>query len=256
MNIQEISYLHSTDKFPSQEKFILHNHPEYHELIFLIQGDVTFCVEGISYSLKPYDIVFAKNNELHQIVHNSISPYERIVVKINTSFFEKYHCAELNKLFTERSLGQYNLIPHIMHASYHIVELYQKVDFYLSDNNDIAALCVFIEILTLLNRVSHYTAPVVKYQKNINKIINYIHEHCTERITLTSIADHFFINKQYLCKIFKYSTGYTVNQYINLKRCMLAEELIKHGKNKTTAAIEAGFGTYSTYYKVHKLYNQ
>ncbi|WP_099469292.1 AraC family transcriptional regulator [Konateibacter massiliensis] len=254
MNIQEISYLHSAVKIPLQEKFILHNHPDYHELIFLLQGDVTFCVEGIFYPLKPYDIVFAQNNELHQIVCNSITPYERIVVKINTHFFEKYHCEELSRLFTARSLGQHNLIPHISHAPYHLVELFQKVDFYLENQNDIGALCVFTEILTLLNRISPYSAPIGKSQKNINEIINFIHEHRSEPISLTSIADHFYLNKQYLCKIFKAATGYTVNQYINLKRYMLAEELIKQGASKTEAAFEAGFGTYATYYKVRKLY--
>ncbi len=254
MNSQEIDYLHSTAAIPLQEKFILHTHPEYHELIFLIQGDVTYCAEGNSYSLNPYDIVFARNNELHQILHNSLIPYERIVVKIRTDFFEKYHCNELSKLFIDRKLGQFNLIPHSVHGSYPITQLFQKIDSYLNDKNDIGALCVFIEILTLLYKLSRYSSPVVKSNKKVNEIINYIHTHLSEAITLDFLANYFYLNKQYLCKIFKLSTGYTVNQYISLKRYMLTEELIKQGKSKTTAALEAGFNTYSTYYKLHKFY--
>ncbi|NLK75290.1 MAG: helix-turn-helix transcriptional regulator [Clostridiales bacterium] len=85
--------------------------------------------------------------------------------------------------------------------------------------------------------------------------LNYIHEHRTEVIDLTTIGNGCYLNKQYLCKIFKRATGYTVHQYINLKRCMLAEELIKQGKSKTTAALEAGFGTYASYYKVREKLN-
>jgi YesN/AraC family two-component response regulator len=254
METEELSYLHTDVKIPSQKKFILHRHSDYHEVIFLIQGDVSFCVEGCFYPLKPYDIVFAKNNELHQIIHNSLVAYERIVVKISTRFFEKYHCEELSKLFLNRSLGQNNLIPHIVHAPHHVIDLFHKVDHYIADNNTIAAICVLIEILSLLNKVSFAAPSTTKNPKNINQIINYIHEHCSEEITLTSIANYFYINKQYLCKIFKKSTGYTVNQYINLKRCMLADRLIEQGMRKTTAALEAGFGTYATYYKVRKFF--
>jgi YesN/AraC family two-component response regulator len=254
MNSQEIEYLHSTADLPIQEKFILHAHPEYHELIFLLQGDVTFSAEGNSYTLNLYDIVFARNNELHQIIHNSLMPYERIVVKISTHFFDKYHCQELSKLFMDRNLGQFNLIPYSIHGSYPITQLFQKIDSYLSDKNDIGALCVFIEILTLLNKLLRYSSPILKNNKKVNEIINYIHTHLPETITLDSLANTFYLNKQYLCKIFKLSTGYTVNQYISLKRYLLTEELIKQGNSKTSAAFEAGFNTYSTYYKLCKVY--
>ncbi|MFV0343318.1 MAG: helix-turn-helix domain-containing protein [Anaerocolumna sp.] len=254
MNIQEIDYLHSTVDLPMQKKFILHTHSDFHELIFLIQGDVTFYAEGNAYSLQPYDIVFARNNELHQVLHNSITPYERIVVKIHTGFFEKYYCNELNQLFTGRNLGQKNLIPHSLHDSFQINRLFQKIDTYLKDNNNIGALCVFTEILTLLHKLSKTTLPMIKNNRKVNEVINYIHTHLSDSLTLDSLANGFYINKQYLCKIFKRSTGYTINQYINLRRYLLTEELIKQGKSKTTAAFEAGFNTYSTYYKISKLH--
>lgn len=254
MNSQYIDYLHSTVTIPLQEKFILHTHPDYHELIFLIQGDVTFCAEGNSYPLKPNDIVFARNNELHQILHNSPTPYERIVVKIRTDFFENYHCNELGTLFMDRNLGQFNLIPHSIHSPYHITQLFQKIDSYLQDKNDIGALCVFIEILTLLNKLSRSSSPVLKNNQKVNEIINYIHAHLSEVVTLDTLAKCFYLNKQYLCKIFKLSTGYTVNQYISFKRYMLTEELIKQGLSKTAAALSAGFNSYSAYYKLARIY--
>lgn len=254
MELQNISYLHSKADIPLQEKFILHNHPNHYEVIFLIQGDVSFFAEGNSYIVHPYDICLARNNELHQIVHNSLNTYERIVVKINVEFFHDNHCTELQKLFTDRKLGQNNLIPHSATSIFHLPALFQKIDSYFENGSNIAALCVLTEILSILNNLSYEKESSHKSTGTVNEIINYIHTHRTEKITLESISKHFYINKQYLCKVFKSATGFTVNQYINLQRYMYVEELLRKGIPKTKAALDAGFGTYTAYHKFQKKY--
>lgn len=255
MQISGVSFLHSIDSYPNQDQFILHNHSNYYELILFISGDAEFRAEGSVYSLNPYDLVLARNNELHRIVHKSFMPYERTVIKISTDFFVRNNCMGLEGIFTERHLGCDNLISSQVQKQYGISKLIHKIETYLTEENEIAASCVLIEMLSLLNKYCMSIKPTSKSQKHIREIIFYINTHLTEELTLTDIANHFYLNKQHLCRIFKEATGYTINQYISLKRLILATELEKSGKNKTTAAIEAGFATYSGFYKVRKKFS-
>lgn len=55
----------------------------------------------------------------------------------------------------------------------------------------------------------------------------YLQDHFTEQLTLSDIAKHFCITKEYLCSLFKSHTGITVFQYINLLRIQRAEVLLQ-----------------------------
>ena len=252
MEFEYLSYKHLREEKPLQEKFILHNHPHYFEVLFLIQGDISFSVEGSFYDVSPYDLCIARNNEFHQVMYHSSDAYERIVLQIEPRFFEKHHFDGLKILFLNRKLGQNNLITHEQTEAYQIPALFHKIDLYLNQNNMDAALCVILEILSILNHLPVSNNYNTWSTSRMNEITNYIHLHCAEKITLEQLATQFYLNKNYLCKIFKQSTGYTVNQYINLQRYLLAQELINQGIKKTEAALKAGFCNYAAYYKFMK----
>lgn len=61
----------------------------------------------------------------------------------------------------------------------------------------------------------------------IESIIAYIEEHYTENISLSSIADNFYINKNYLCNLFKAETETTINEYIASLRIEKAKALMR-----------------------------
>ena len=91
------------------------------------------------------------------------------------------------------------------------------------------------------------------YKKNeqIKSVILYINEHLTESLSLDVISNEFYISKGHLCRIFKASTGYTLNNYIAYKRLLYARELATTGMSWTNASIEAGFGNYSNFYRTY-----
>lgn len=61
----------------------------------------------------------------------------------------------------------------------------------------------------------------------IQSIIDYIETHYTENISLASIADYFYINKNYLCNLFKAETETTINEYIASLRIEKAKSLMR-----------------------------
>lgn len=65
-------------------------------------------------------------------------------------------------------------------------------------------------------------------KKNILKVIDYIHEHYQEKeVTLSFLANKFYIQKNYLCTMFKQEMNATVTDYIVALRMKKAKSLMR-----------------------------
>ena len=62
-------------------------------------------------------------------------------------------------------------------------------------------------------------------------------------------AFHFYLSSSYLCRIFKDSTGTTINQYITAKRISRAKVLLAEGHPVAEDSSLCGFGDYSNFLK-------
>ena len=101
----KIGYLNDNFKiFNIRDKkdiqFEYHNH-DFNKIIIFINGNVTYFVDGIPYKLKPWDILFISNNEIHKPVIDSNVFYERIAIWISPEFMKKNSDAnsDLEKFF-------------------------------------------------------------------------------------------------------------------------------------------------------------
>lgn len=80
--------------------------------------------------------------------------------------------------------------------------------------------------------LKEYTKKV-SYVKNNNnsplakKVTNYILQNISSRISLDEIANHFFISKTYLCKMFKKENGITLNNFILKKKVEISKLLLE-----------------------------
>lgn len=249
---QGFSYGHTLEHHIENKKFILHNHVNSHEIFIFLQGDAEFLVEGTRYPLHPYDIILAQNSEMHYVHHKDLSVYERIVINIDNNFFIKHNCEAYKEIFTNRPLGVNNCISASAAAAYDIPGLLKRMENYLADTEDhgTAALGAMLEFLYLLNHIGVKSQKSAFHHEQIKEIILYINNHLTEPLPLDEIAEHFYMTKCHLCRIFKKHTGYTVNQYITHKRLILVRELADSGMSWTEASEASGFGNYSNFYKL------
>ena len=55
----------------TERKEINFHYHDFNKILLFIQGDVTYCIEGCSYQLMPYDIVFVQAGEVHRPIINS-----------------------------------------------------------------------------------------------------------------------------------------------------------------------------------------
>ena len=86
----------------------------------------------------------------------------------------------------------------------------------------------------------------------ILSIIEYLNLNLTNDISIDLIADKFYISRYHLMHTFKKETGYTIGNYINLKRLQFAQTLIDNGELVNTACYSSGFKNYSTFLRSYK----
>jgi len=235
------------------DQFCLHNHTDKMEILVMYEGDAEFHIEGNVYPLEPNDIVIVQHNELHRVVFRSLCHYNRLVINIDTSFFNDNDCQAFKNVFINRKLGEQNLIKNDHPESKEILEILERLQKYISIDNPMQMIIknTLIELLYILNLKKIKASESTPKHNNIRKIILYINDRITEQIDLEQIAEQFFMSKYHLCHIFKKYTGFTVNQYITRKRIAVVRELCESGHSLTYASAEAGFKNYSSFYRAY-----
>ncbi len=254
-NKSEIIIHNMSIEQPKQKSFPPHRHKNLIEIILFIKGNASWIVENSAYSIEPYDILLASPFETHHILHHSDETYERIIISFPSSFFSDYNCEEYSPLFLAKEGGQYN---HISHSFINIADIMNCLErlmhYYNAEEPSVLIHSILIEFLHHIHNsgrklMGNYDST----NDTIRRITTYINRHLTnpDTLTLEQISSHFYINKSYLCRIFKKYTGKTINQYITHRRLFLVRELCSRDVPLTQACFEAGFCNYSTFYRAY-----
>ena len=79
-------------------------------------------------------------------------------------------------------------------------------------------------------------------RERVNKILQFVEDHYSERIKLDDLVQILHINKYYICKIFQQYIGKTFLDYVNLVRIQKAVDMIVSTNDSITAiAFATGF---------------
>lgn len=79
--------------------------------------------------------------------------------------------------------------------------------------------------------------------RQIYQIINFIHQNYAENLNLDIMSKAFYINKFYLCNIFKKVTGTSPNQYLIRCRIIKAKELLLQGFSVESVCMMTGYNS-------------
>lgn len=113
----------------------------------------------------------------------------------------------------------------------------------------IAQLNAFIEEMKVNVQLNKGTTG----NPNMTMILNYIHEHYMESLTLTDIANHFHFNPSYLSSLFSTHNAEGFSEYLNRVRVDKAAELLQCGDSSISDISEqVGYSDHSYFTKVFK----
>ena len=199
--------------------------------------------------------------EVHRPIFHDNSPYERIIIYISKEFLAEYSREGNDLSYCFRNAmekGSHVLRLHSLKNS-RVAAAVGKLTANLGKDdyaNELFMQVLFLEFMIELNRAA--LSDEVEYistnyaGSKIGEIIHYINEHLAEDLSVDTIAGQFFLSRYYLMHTFKDETGYTIGNYISIKRLSLAQSLINSGVAIVDAAEQAGFGTYSTFLRAYK----
>ena len=242
-------------------KFEYHHH-DFSKIVILIDGDLTYYIEGKAYILKPWDILFVNKNEIHKPVVNPDKYYERIVIWLNPDFMAKYAQGnnDLLKCFEVAIKNNYNLLRLNMKSIEIIKNLIQDIQNCNNSNefgSEILKESLFVQLMVLMNRLflnsdKNRDIEDIQYDKTIEGVLNYINSNLENDLSIDTIASEFFISKYYLMRKFKNQIGSSIHNYVVQKSLILARSLISDGLSMSSVCSRCGFNDYSSFVRAFK----
>ena len=255
---QNFRFFHPKDS--ERREFAYHYH-DFYKILILLSGDVTYCIEGRSYELAPFDIVLVNAGEVHRPIIRGGSTYERIILYISPDFlksFQKETC-DLGLCFVRARQEKSSVLRMSSMKNSKLFSVLMELEQSLDDTDYGGVLyrdILFLEFMIQLNRAAvHDDLSFLATNQSNDKVLgllSYLNEHLTEELSIDALAEKFYTSKYYLMHSFKKETGYTIGTYVTIKRLRYARELIRQGMPATAACFECGFRNYSTFFRAYK----
>lgn len=209
----------------------------YYDLTFVLKGSLTYLVNGTPYVLEENDALLLPPETMRARLAGS-----RVVQYVSFNFLAN-DGTELPsdlfypKLITEDARRLIALFPHR-----HLSPLYHAKE----------------KACSLLNYILFEMLDVLAFQSNnpnVIKMIRYIDEHITKPITLSSLADHVHLTKEYVAFLFKKELGKTVTDYVGERKMLLAKSMLQAGElSLQDIAANLGYENYSYFSRLFKRY--
>lgn len=193
---------------------------------------------------------------IHQLYHKPAVVYERYILNINTEWI------------TDVLRGNNTNIDYLMIADRPVIislndrqleDLTDRLNLFLSvqSNNNMNTITCFFDLFCMMNSIvsskienNLIEEPVIsKAQKKVNDIIAYIKQNSTTEISVEQIAGHFYLNKDYISRLFSKYTHTSLGRYVALQRIIKAQELLRHGKTVSEVQELMGYSSYAHFFK-------
>lgn len=111
------------------------------------------------------------------------------------------------------------------------------------------------DLLTLLMESSWHREKASSTSKKMEvaSVKSFLDEHYSEKLSLESVASHFFIDKHYLARLFKKQYGMTLVTYLQQVRITHAKRMLRFtDKNIEEIGLECGIGERNYFSRVFK----
>lgn len=197
---------------------------------------------------------------VHQLYHKSDVVYERYILSIHSSWLEQILFETRNPFSYLKSGAPPLILPLSEETLGRLTLCFQstlrtKCGASIDSLLELFALLQSIDEIVNMIHPDHSKQPctiTTNSQQHVNEMIAYINEHLCEPLTLSQLAGHFFLNPDYLSRLFRQHTHTTVGHYITLQKITRAQALLREGISITQIQETLGYSSYAHFTKVFK----
>lgn len=224
----------------SPRNFECHWH-EGVEIIAMVEGCAQIICDSQPYTVQPGQFFVIHANQLHMI--DSPAPGCR------------YHCLILERDFCaahgiDLLIAQWTVQFTDPPLAERMAQLLAETE-HPSPYGDLRKEAIVLQFLADLC-VRHRQTDAPRQSSSarpielVKQTLSFLNEHYREPLTLAQICKAVGFSKYYLCRTFRSVVGQTVIDYINVRRCMSAQSLLRRGTcNVSECAAICGFSSVS-----------
>lgn len=241
--------------YKEEKAMDMHIHDCY-ELYYSISGGKQFLIDNRFYQIAPGDLFIINQYESHKLTQVDNQLHERIVLSIHPEYTKRISTPETNldACFSLRDPSFQHRLSLNREQQKRFLYLVNKITSAAGYAHDIIEQAAFMELLAMINALSgtneaNRTEAAYQYNRQVDDILAYINRNITQPITVTQLAEHFFLSDSYICRIFRQATGTTIGKYITARRISIAKALLNDGASVSEAFEKSGFGDYSSFFK-------
>lgn len=238
----------------SKEMKHFHLHQDY-EIFYMLEGEKLFLINNQQIIVGKDQIMCIDKNMLHKTLVSD-QRYQRIVLNFRDSFLAKEDHFLIKSLFKRGPLLLTVNNPSIFRMIFE-----QMFREYFLENQQRNR---YLQLLLTQFLIECDRSPTQKYalkkaassyqqSDNINAIISYINEHFDRNITLSLLAELFFLHEQSISKLFKQTIGYSFTDYLNAVRISNAKQLLTETPIKINHVMKkVGYANHVHFWRIFK----
>lgn len=237
------------------KQYALHCH-NFYEVYYFLEGDVDYLVEGQHYRPTAESVLLLSPHAFHGVRVNSDLPYKRYSLHFHPDLLSQERRSFLLYAFPQSGRGEEKTIYFEHAEKFRMPACLESLEECAWMPENVREQMLPIRVEALLGEIAAMSMATAPYAENrtedtVTEILFYMNKHLREPITLDEISNHFFISKHHLNKVFRRATGTTVMDYLLRKRVAHAQLLLNRGCHAKDAALESGFGDYSSFYRAY-----
>ncbi len=254
------------NKFSGKKAEPPHIH-EFIEIVYIYSGEGIHSVDKCEYSVKKGDMLFINLGQVHSFHTDSEMYYVNICIDpdfLSEQLSDKEDIFDIFSFIMRNELGESvnSICPKVTFSKKDVlvvdniieqllIEFKLKKNGYKNIIKGYASVLVSKYLRECLNRPADRAD---EYVRDITlDIIDYIDEHCFEKITLNDLAAKSFYNPAYFCRVFKKCYGENLKSYIQRKRISYAEDLLAStDMNVTEISETVGYNDKAQFYRNFK----
>lgn len=256
---EEFRLYHLRDNKAQDIEYHFH---EFDKIVVFISGSVSYIIEGKTYYLKPWDVLFIRHGIIHRPVISRDEMYERIVLWMNGEFLDahSYEGDDLSRCFKESRQKNHYLLrfsaEDLTVFPARMAELEEELKL-AEFGSRLMARTLFLQLMVKFNRCflrEQHGADIgsFKMDPKIDEALGYINENLDGDLSVEALSKRFFVSKYHFMRKFKSATGFSVHSYVLQKRLSTAAELLAGGTGAAEAAYKTGFSDYSSFLRAFK----
>jgi len=240
-----------------------HIHDAYEFMLILSHG-VTCEINNQPCSTPPGTMLLVNNMDLHKIITPDNGPYDRYVLYFEPEFvahlatmqvqlLECFYCRPYdNPWVIPLNREQCLLVQSLMDRM--LLTQNESADAY---GHELLLQTQLAELLIFVNRIYREQHGIRNHPQEsypFFEILNYIHEHLGEKLTVEVLSKEFCISRKGISDLFHKTTGSSVGDYVTRCRLSRATDALMQGMRVETVCDMVGFQNLSHFSRTFKKY--